>query len=192
MHIIIDSYNVLHAGTNIQKKLTKQQFIKKIITYHQKRGHAIVLVFDAGDSPYETEIYEAGITIIHSGQYQTADVAIIRYIKEKLNNKETLLVSSDNELCKAAQQYNVSSIDSELFFTIMTQRINEKHQVEKPHYKKRVIKYSDEKNDFIDALMSASVLDGKDNILNVEEYLLKNVSKKSKMDKTMMTILNKL
>jgi len=192
MYIIIDGYNVLHTAKLIQRSLSEQQLIQQVITYHKKRGHHIVLVFDAGNSMYESEKYESGITIIYSGQYQTADTAIIRYIEEKLQNKETLLVSSDNMLCQTAHKYHVPAIDSELFYKIMVNRINEHNEMGKTHRNQKIIKYSSEKNDLFDKLMAESAPPDKDSAREIEEYFLKNVDRKSKIDKKMLAILQKL
>lgn len=192
MYIIIDGYNVLHTAKLLQRSLSERQLTQKIVVYQKKRGHHIILVFDAGDSMYESEKYESGITVIYSGQYQTADAAIIRYIKERLQNKETLLVSSDNMLCQTAHAYHVPSIDSELFYKIMVSRINERNETSRVHRNQKTIKYSSEKNDFFDVLMAESTPPDKDSAQEIEEYLLKKQEKSSKIDKKMLAILQKL
>lgn len=192
MYIIIDGYNVLHAAKLVQNSITDQQLVKKITAYQSIRHHNIILVFDAGSSLFETEQYVSGITILYSGQQKTADMAIERYVKEKLRNKEALLVSSDNMLCAVVHKYGVVSIDSELFYKIMSSRLVGQNNLVKAPKKQQVIKYSREENEFIDALMRESKLQNKDETFEYEAYLLKNRDRTSKIDKKMLTILQKL
>lgn len=123
MKIIIDAYNVLHQvikGDHIAEN-DRKRFINQLSAYAKKRGHDIIVVFDAGPFLFPVSEQQKGITVKYSGPRESADDIILRYIKEHVGHS-MLLVSSDRELCQAACYYdNIDVVDAQDFYDILTQ-----------------------------------------------------------------------
>lgn len=120
MKVIIDAYNVLHQVTKHDhiSEQERKHFINQLTAYAKKRGNAVVIVFDGGPFLFPSTSYHKEITIIYSGPKDSADTMILRYIKEHTSHN-MVLVSSDRELCKAAQYYHVESIDAKDFYNVI-------------------------------------------------------------------------
>ncbi len=122
MNILIDGYNLLKQL--LSKQIADKErtwFHERAAEYARKKGHHLYIVYDAG--PYDRltkEIY-GKVTIIYSGHRDTADDVIKDYIDKKLL-KNMLVVTTDRELNKYADQYEVPSIDSLDFYEFMKQK----------------------------------------------------------------------
>jgi predicted RNA-binding protein with PIN domain len=120
MIILIDGYNVLkRMGPNIQvSEYERRAFIKRMGSYAHKKGHEVIVIFDAG--PYDWIHKERldGLTVVYSGQFQTADEFIMQYLDAN-QAKEILVVSSDNEIGRYASGLEVPSIGSEDFLRLI-------------------------------------------------------------------------
>ena len=121
MIILVDAYNLLRATPPYKKTITEKeraQFIARLSAYGRSKGHKIVIVFDGG--PHEWPFKESMkvVQIVYSGMHESADDYIKEYI-EAHKAKDLLLVSSDSELNRYAQQRNIPSIDSATFAQLL-------------------------------------------------------------------------
>ena len=118
MIIIIDGYNLLKQVEPTSSPGTKQKFIRELEAYANHKRHNLIIVFDGGDQPYEYHESQSKVRITQSGYKQTADDYIKRLLEQE-KGKDLLLVSSDRELIKFAQQLNIESTQSRLFWTLI-------------------------------------------------------------------------
>lgn len=151
MYILVDGYNVLKQ-TSRHTEITereRQRFINQLRNYAQRKGHVIIVVFDGGPTTWPTRTQKLGVTIIYSGTKQSADDVIKKMLQEA-DNKEVLLVSSDNELYTCARACHATVMDAVAFYTLIM------HSIDAPgmHQKEKVIKTSHDENPYLDALMS--------------------------------------
>lgn len=121
MIIVVDAYNVLKKGIHAQHYISHQQreqFCSDISVYAKRKKHTILVVFDGGDSQWPSVTKRDYISIVYSGQKMNADDYIKEYL-DKNKDKEILLVSSDRALCYWADEREMPSLDSELFYAIL-------------------------------------------------------------------------
>lgn len=155
MIIVVDAYNLLHSMPVYKKTLTDQErakFINQLGTYGRRKGHKMIVVFDGG--PYEWPYRENGKTVqvIYSGINESADDYIKEYI-DVHKAQDLLLVSSDSELNRYAQQAHIPSIDSLTFFELLREELLEK-QLGSSHQKNNQnVTIMHDSNESIDALM---------------------------------------
>jgi len=194
MILIIDGYNLLHAGNIFQKKLTKETLINMTIRYKSIKKHIVFLVFDGGGSFYSQEIQKNGITILFSGYGQTADDAIINLVKMKKNAPEKVLISTDRALAEKAHNYNIISIDSEIFYSILEQSICTKNPIDKQFKKthENIIRFTSDSNAEIDQLMQEGMIPKKDVREPVFSSLKSQHKTMSHEEKKIAEILKKL
>jgi len=130
MIVLIDGYNLLRQiFSKIKGKLDKQreQLIKQLAYYKAKKSNnikEIIIVFDGGEFNHATREIHSGIVIIFSGQQESADEWILRYIK-KHKNKDLLLVSLDRELILQAEKDNIPSLSVFDFYRILNESLQE-------------------------------------------------------------------
>lgn len=196
MILIIDGYNLLHAA-KIFDSITREKLINVLLKYKSIKKHTIVLVFDGGDSVYPQESYENGITIVFSGYDHTADDAIINLLKAQKNLPEKVVVSTDRALIEKAHNYNIISIDSEVFYSIVAERIAENKS--NKQFKKiagNLIKFATDSTEELDQLMQEGVVPKKDMEsfyakapMDRDKKLAKTLSKE---DKKIAEIIKKL
>ena len=128
MIILIDGYNLLRQIFNkVRGKLDKQrqQLVKELGFYKNKKEiKDIIVVFDGGLFNHATREIRNGITVIFSGQKQTADDWILDHV-EKYKNNEYLLVSLDRDLKQKAADFGVDSIDVFDFYKILQNCLQE-------------------------------------------------------------------
>ncbi len=114
MIIIIDAYNLLRSVPPYKKTITdkeRSQFIKNLSAYGRRKEHKMVIVFDGGPHEWPFRENMKIVTIVYSGIHETADDFIKEYMHVH-RAKDLLLVTSDAELNRCAQQLQISSIDS--------------------------------------------------------------------------------
>lgn len=200
MILIIDGYNLLKSISNKSfiDKLSIDKFIKKLEKYKKLKHHKIIVVFDGGDFSWSdyTKL-KSKIIVIYSGQKVNADNYIIKYLKDN-KNKDILVISSDNEISSFAQSLNIPSINSDLFYHILSQSLKNKNKVKGliTNSFGKTIKLSKNNNPELDKLMENSIVEDKDfneiefnKSLNVND---KNVEFLSKIEKRLLNIIKKL
>ncbi len=113
MIIIIDAYNVLKQKSNTSYVSTEEitLFLKLLVEYADKKGHSLVAIFDGGPYHWPHEHTIGNVTVIHSGTRLSAD-DIIKRCLDSAEPHNTVLATSDRELCIYASDHGVPSIDS--------------------------------------------------------------------------------
>lgn len=122
MLIIIDAYNVLKQISSAQfiEEGQRNAFIKKLEKYAYAKDNRVVLVFDGGDY-YRPTTYKYGqLSVIYAGQQDSADDVIKQFfMRGDINPSQTILVSSDRDLCLFVGNFRVHSIDSYEFYKML-------------------------------------------------------------------------
>lgn len=119
--LVIDGYNLLHAGRTLAKlnalelQWERDRLIEKLSLYRQAKSIPIVVVFDGWQSGWCSEKRERqkGIDLIFSKVGEKADEVIKRLIKEK--GSGVMVVTSDREISHYANKLSVPVIPSEQF-----------------------------------------------------------------------------
>ncbi len=125
MHLIIDGYNLLHAGrslihlTPIQLQWEREHLIQQLSAYQKAKPCRITVVFDGWQGGWAAERRETqrGIEVIYSKLREKADEVIKRLIKEK--GSGAIVITSDQEIAKFAERMTISVISSEQFLERM-------------------------------------------------------------------------
>src|SRR5574341_2002130 len=120
-HLIIDGYNLLGVrgqvgrGEGLSGEAAREQLIRDLTLYRQRKGHAITLVFDGwqqGLSVGHRE-HRAGIEVIYSRRGERADQVIQRLAEEF--GRDCAVVSSDREVADFARARGAFVISSPEF-----------------------------------------------------------------------------
>lgn len=152
MIIIIDAYNILKqvVGRHVTEK-DRAHFIRLLNTYHAKKKHSIIAIFDGGPTRNPLAQMQGAIKIVYSGK-ESADHYIVNYLNEH-KNEDLLLVSSDRALVSHAQSLSIASIDALAFYMLLTQ--HDGAAITKPS-SERTIKTSQANEPELDQLMRES------------------------------------
>lgn len=191
MIILIDAYNILkriHACIHISDA-QRRQFEKKLQRYTSVKPHDIVLIFDGGNASWPMKQKVGRITEVYVGHGRTADDYIKEYMHHE-RSREMLLVSSDRELCLNADQLGIPSIDSSMFYHIVTKEPASK----KEPPRSQVIKTAQETTQEIDSLMhqaAEGISYAKDDVLP-ESLQAFNSRTPGKSEKKLRNLLHKL
>ena len=121
VHLVIDGYNLirqsatLSAQEELSLQLGRDALLERLRQYKRVRSHRITVVFDAANKPNvaEERSQKKGISIIYSGQGETADTVIRRICRNE--GEKVLLVTTDRELANYAEGRGSVAIDSEDF-----------------------------------------------------------------------------
>lgn len=195
MIIVIDAYNLLKQilKSNFVTPKEKDLFIDEVRRYASYKNHDIVIVFDGGSNKYPVYQNIGRVNIIHSGFIKSADEVIKDYVsKNKANN--ILLVSSDAELCLFVSKLKKPTIDSDLFYKLITEHLEKPEiRVEKSAGKAvKLIKI--EENSELDAFMqeASNILMYKEEIDDANNIKQKKKNILSKNEKKLLKITKKL
>lgn len=105
LHIIIDGYNLIGSekGLTGSLELKRNQLVRQLQQYQERRGYPITVVFDGWRSGWIHEVEEqfAGIRVIFSQQGEKADDVIKRLAREM--GSGCVVVTSDREVRRAAE-----------------------------------------------------------------------------------------
>ncbi len=188
MIIVIDAYNLLKQL--FRKQITQKErgwFESLAAEYARKKQHTLYLVFDGGSFTRPTAERKGSLVIVYSGTKETADDVIKAYIDEK-ESKEILLVSTDRQLNRYANQQGIPSLDSLDFYTLMKETTEKGVGLKKAHGK--VHKVSERESPELDLLMeqAASMSYYKEEEL-VDEKMHKTPAK---TERRMLALLKKL
>lgn len=153
MIIIIDGYNLLKKVLEDIFISEKQRaaFVNLMGKYSSKKGHKIIIVFDAGPCRHPIKEKDHGITVIYSGEYQSADDVIMQFVREH-ENKDILVVTEDREIIAVAEQCNEDAVAPRTFYN----KVKAAFSVSDDDLKKElsgVVKLSEMHNEDLDALM---------------------------------------
>ncbi|MCX7913873.1 MAG: NYN domain-containing protein [Thermodesulfovibrionales bacterium] len=128
MHLIIDGYNLIGIfHKDIEK--ARNNLLEMLINYNKTKNFNITVVFDAyryGDK-IERISYRDGIKIVFTKIGQTADEVIKSIISEM--TKQWIVISSDREIAKYAWSKNAIPVSSEIFYDLLTKKLNDNSQI---------------------------------------------------------------
>jgi uncharacterized protein len=106
VRIIVDGYNFIGAQKGLHGNIEgrRVELVRQLGRYRAARGYEITVVFDGWDSgwPSEHSEYKEGIRVVFSRHGEKADEVICRMAREL--GAGCLVVSSDNEVARCAQQ----------------------------------------------------------------------------------------
>lgn len=121
MKLIIDGYNLLKNVLRLQHISSdmRNQFLKRLGIYSQKKSVEILIVFDGGDASfnYSERIY--GLEIIYSGFIDSADDVIMRIITAHVYQENLLIISSDRQIIDLATSRRIDILKSEEFYNLL-------------------------------------------------------------------------
>ena len=129
MELLVDGYNLFKqvVGASLLSSTQMAHYIALFSRYVQKKELTALLVFDGGMQ--ERPLYQEHgmVQVIYVGKNKTADDFIKDYLQQ-CAHKNMLLVSSDRELNRVADYYNVPSIDVLDFWYFVRQALAKKEQ----------------------------------------------------------------
>lgn len=101
-HLIIDGYNLLGArgqvGRGSDGESAREQLLRELATYRQRKAHPITVVFDAWQQPGGATRHEhrTGVEVIYTRHGERADQVIQRMAGQF--GRDCAVVSSDREV----------------------------------------------------------------------------------------------
>ena len=109
LHLIIDGYNLLGARRQLGRaagrdaESVREQLLRELATYRQRKTHPITLVFDGWQEGLGAEHHEhrGGIEVVYSRRGERADQVIQRLAAEF--GRDCAVVSSDREVAEFAK-----------------------------------------------------------------------------------------
>ena len=127
MHLIIDGYNLLHAGRLLVRpdaqalQRERSRLISCLSVYRRQKLCDVTVVFDGwqGGEFIESKERERGIDLVFSKRGETADEVIKRMVLKKGGG--VIVITSDREISNFAERMAVSVIPSEQFLERMEQ-----------------------------------------------------------------------
>jgi hypothetical protein len=206
MIIVVDGYNLLkHVFHRVKGRLDKQrkQLIKELGFYKKKKSKLseIVLVFDGGRESRATREILSGITVIFSGQQESADDWIVEYV-ERHKEQEIILVTRDRELISRCKSENLESSAGEVtplnvvdFYDIVQNELLKEIGTEmQVRSEGAVKKYEDGKSEALDILMEQASVEAyeKKDELPVAKKKKGRTRTPSKEEKKLIAKLDKL
>jgi predicted RNA-binding protein with PIN domain len=189
--IFIDGYNLLKSlrGDEIAEP-ERDHFIRQLRRYASKRGHTIVLVFDAGPLRTVSSESHGAVKVIYSGKY-TADEILIAEV-ERTPKDQVLVVTDDRAVCAVVSGIDCVSMGVREFYGYLLAALRERtDMVVRKH---AVVKTSKTTNTELDELMqsaSAKVMQKQEDYARVD-MLHKMGQKESKIERRLLQILRKL
>jgi hypothetical protein len=121
MHILIDGYNLLHAGRSrgalgaddLQRE--RDRLIDEVSSYRQSRPCEITVIFDGWKEGEVTERKERrkGIGLVFSKLGEKADEVIKRLVREK--GAGVVVVTSDRDIAGFVEKRGATAVSSEQF-----------------------------------------------------------------------------
>ncbi len=121
LHIIIDGYNLIRNSTPLSEldrqdiQLGREALVDMLAAYKKIKPHKITVVFDGAGmaDPTRSRDRVKGILIKFSRTGESADSVIIRMAAHE--KEGALIVSSDQEIIRAAAACRAATINSEAF-----------------------------------------------------------------------------
>lgn len=126
MKLIIDGYNVLkmmYPAAQVDEH-ERERFIARIARYARVSGNMPYIVFDGGDDIRPVFLHQKNVVVVYSGYRESADTVIKGLLEEEQRN-EVLLISTDRELNKYAENFDIPSMDSVVFYGYVRDRLSE-------------------------------------------------------------------
>lgn len=196
MVIIIDGYNLLklcYGDVHIDER-QRNLFLRDVGRYGMRKGNQMVVVFDGG--PYDRWSKEVmnKVVCIYSGTQQSADDYIKDYIEDHAK-KDMVLVSSDRELLRHADRYNIPTIAAGVFLRLLKEALVADHAGGAQGVSE-LVKTSAHENEELDALMESignvTVQKSEDLSEQIRRDRLSHGSKLSKRERHLVKKIKKL
>jgi predicted RNA-binding protein with PIN domain len=110
-HLIIDGYNLLGIrgefghGQGRSFEEVREQLLRELVLYRQRKGHAITCVFDGWQQGFQTghREHRSGIEVVFSRRGERADDVIQRLSEEY--GPDCAVVSSDREVVEGSRRH---------------------------------------------------------------------------------------
>ncbi|NBP02184.1 MAG: hypothetical protein EBU90_19065 [Proteobacteria bacterium] len=152
MIIVIDGYNLLKQifDPNDISEKKRTAFVNLLGKYREKRGHKIVIIFDAGPCFGPLKEKQRGVQVLFSGQDYTADDLIIQFVQEH-PTKEIMVVTADRKIKQAVKSQLVEIVEPLYFYAKIKDALESDQTYKKNEY--QIIKLTQDSNEEIDALM---------------------------------------
>lgn len=195
MTIIVDAYNFIKhiSKSTFVSDQKKQSWIDRFCEYVEFRNNEVILVFDAGPGLYKTVERHRHITVIYSGQMDSADDVIKQWLRQR-TGQNILLVTSDREVREAAHACNIVSIGSDEFYEVFNE-VMDRHVVYEQKVSKIVHKISSDYVEGLDDLMEAGsrhLVQHEDESGGVQDFRVRNGKKASKQNKKLLKKIEKI
>lgn len=154
MIILIDGYNILKLvkETSRISETERSAFINLLGRYSIKRGHKIVVVFDAGPCVHPLKEKQRGVTLIYSGEHHTADDMIMKFVQDH-PTKEIVVVTADREIISHVEGYNAQVVPPKVFYGKVKEAFNKSPEAVKRDLG-NLIKTTEKDDADLDALMT--------------------------------------
>ena len=119
MIIVIDAYNFIKhvSGKSLISDKEIRGWIDTFKKYTRLKTNKVVLVFDAGPYICQSDEIHENVTIIYSGQKQSADDVIKTWLANH-RGVDVLVVTSDREIRNFASGIDILSVASDDFYNI--------------------------------------------------------------------------
>ena len=120
LEIIIDGYNLIRQSHSLKRldaqslEQGREALLKRLVAYHQVRGHPITVVFDGwgGFEPSSTRTQHKGIQVVFTARGETAD----EWIQARVRKVQYgAVVTSDREIQQHAERAGLVAIPSRSF-----------------------------------------------------------------------------
>jgi hypothetical protein len=121
MRVIVDGYNFIRQSPELSRiesqglEAARRELVRRLSDYRHRKGHQIVVVFDAAEGIYSSQRQEwsHGISIAYSKRGETADEVIKRLAST--GREGVVVVTSDRELAIFAEKQGSTTIRSDEF-----------------------------------------------------------------------------
>ena len=121
LSIFIDGYNLLGSlGKRTSERLTggagaREALINRLSLYSQRKGHPVIVVFDAWQEPAGLERHEhrTGVQVVFTKRGERADQVLQRLAREY--GRGCAVVSSDLEIIQTAKSHGAFVMKSQEF-----------------------------------------------------------------------------
>lgn len=120
-HVIVDGYNLLGVRGQAGRpdpdrgEAAREALLRELALYRQRRGHAVMVVFDAWQQGpgIERREHRAGVQVIYTRRGERADQVIQRLAEEF--GSDCAVVSSDREVTSFAKARGAFTIEAREF-----------------------------------------------------------------------------
>lgn len=156
MPYIIDGHNLIGAMPDIElaDPHDEQQLLDRLRAYRARAGgRSLIVFFDSGDLPvYFPDPSTPGVRVRFSGRGQTADDAIVEFLRERAQPGQYAVVTNDHGLAERVRAVGASLIQASDFATRLAHRaVRQTPAAEAPALDPHAPAFADIYADFLEA-----------------------------------------